>query len=103
MPICTLFLIWPGDSLYCQISLFLSMFWTFEADLRGLFMLYKYLKKIYTQNIPNKLKFTSICSDDQGGFVTHYDHCAVIVLQSTTSLQDVIWNVIYAYICFGSK
>ena len=36
--ICVLFLIWPRDPLYCQISLILSIFWTFEADLRGLIM-----------------------------------------------------------------
>ena len=39
MPIRVLFLIWPKDPFYYQISLFLTIFWTFEADLRGLFML----------------------------------------------------------------
>ena len=39
MPICVLFLIWSRDPLYYQTFLFLSIFSTFEADLRGLFML----------------------------------------------------------------
>ena len=64
MPVLFLILIWPRDSLYYQISLFLSIFWTFEAALRGLFMLKKCLKILfcskYTQKLPknsNVLQF----------------------------------------------
>ena len=35
-----------------------------------------FLLKIYPKG-SKKLKSTSICSDDHGGFVTPYDHCAV--------------------------
>ena len=57
MPICVHFLISPRDPLYYQILLFLSFFWTFKADLRGLFMLWKCLKNTFLLKIyPKALK-----------------------------------------------
>ena len=54
MPICLLLLIWPRDQLYYQISLFLSIFLTFEADLK----MFKnhFLLKIY-QKASKKTQF----------------------------------------------
>ena len=80
---CVLFLIWPRDPLYYQISLFLSIFWNFEADLMGFIHTLKmfkntFLLKIY-QKLPKNLTFTLICSDDQGGLVTPSDHCALSI------------------------
>ena len=72
MPICVLFLIWLRDPLYYQISLFLSIFLDFWSWYEGVIHTFKMLKntsllKIYPK-ATKKLKFTSICSDDHGGF-----------------------------------
>ena len=47
MPMCVLFLIWPRDPLSYQTSLLFSIILTFEADLRGLFMLWICLKTLF--------------------------------------------------------
>ena len=39
-----------------------------------------------SQKAYKKLKFTSICSDDHGGFVTPSDHCAAVVYREPTLL-----------------
>jgi len=70
MPICVLFLIWPRDPLYYQISLFLSIFLDFWSSFEGATHALKmftnpFLLKIYPK-ASKKLKFTSICSDDHG-------------------------------------
>ena len=44
---------------YYQISLFLSIFWTFEANLRGLFMLLKRFKTLFCSKYTQKLPKTS--------------------------------------------
>ena len=92
MPICVLFFIWPRDPLYYQISLFLSIFWNFEADLRGFIDTLKmfrntFLLKIY-QKLPKNLTFTLICSDDQGGLVTPSDHCALSISNVKIQQQE---------------
>ena len=70
MPICVLFLIWPRDPLYYQISLFLSISGTFEADLRGLFNVHAFkmfkntfLLKIYPKASKN-LNLRPLYNDD---------------------------------------
>ena len=81
MPICVLFLIWLRDPLCYQISLFLSIFLTFEADLKMKMFKNTFLLKIYPK-ASKQLKFTSLCSDDHGVLSPPPTtvHCALLLL-----------------------
>ena len=60
MPICVLFIIWPRDPLYYQISLFLRVF------LGGYSCFKNVLKHFSAQNISKSFQKPQICSDDHG-------------------------------------
>ena len=66
---------------------FLGLLKLIEGVVHGLKMLLNtFLLKIHPKAF-KKLKFTSICSDDHGGFVTPFDHCAMVFYFFLASLN----------------
>ena len=51
-----------------------------------------FMLKIYPK-ASKKLKFTSICSDDHGGFVTPSDHCALCVAENLNHFEEQVVNL----------
>ena len=83
MPIHVFFLIWPRDP-HMEKNKRASM------PICVLFLIWPRETNLYPK-ASQKLKFTSICSDDRGGFVTPSDHCALCsskLILEVTHVED---------------